>query len=147
MASPAFSAIGTLTNINNTTSIPRPAVSDGDAMLMVVLLAYGNAACSTPAGWTLVSSLDIDSGYEPAIYVFGKVASSEGASYSVTISGQPGGNNIGVGVILAYTGALSSGTFVAPATQRNTSASTSATTCLALARITSNSAMRSPISR
>lgn len=126
MASPAFGAIGTLTNVNNTTSVTRPAVSAGDAMLWPVVLAYGDASVATPSGWTLIASIDQNSAFEPAQYLFGKVAgASEPASYSVTISGQGGGNNFGYGVILTYTGALSSGTFEASATLRNTTASSS----------------------
>lgn len=128
MPSPAFVAAGSLTAVNGTTSVSRPSVSTGDAMVLVVVAAYGDSTVTVPAGWTLLTSHDLDSFYELEIRAFGKVvadAGAEPASYSVQIS-QPGGNNFGYGVVLAYSGALTTGTFPAATSQRNTTSSTSA---------------------
>lgn len=128
MPSPAFVAAGSLTAVNSTTSVSRPSVSTGDAMVLVVVAANGDSTVTVPAGWTLLTSLDLGSFWEREIRAYGKVvadAGTEPSSYSVQIS-QPGGNNFGYGIVLVYSGALGSGTFPAATSQRNTTSSTSA---------------------
>lgn len=128
MASPPFGAIGSLTNVNGTTSVTRPAVSAGDLMLLGVVAVYGDATITPPAGWTALASIDQGSAFEFELRLYWKIAGgSEPSTYSVGIGGQGGGNNIGYGWIWTYTGPDGTTPVPVSATQRNTSNSTSAT--------------------
>lgn len=128
MASPPFGAIGSLTNVNGTTSVTRPAVSAGDLMLLGAVAAYGDATITPPSGWTALASIDQSSAFEFELRLYWKIAGgSEPSTYNVGIGGQGGGNNFGYGWIWTYTGADGTTPVPASATQRNTSSSTSAT--------------------
>jgi hypothetical protein len=106
MPSPTFSAIGAKAGINNTSSVSRPTVTAGDLMLMFVVVDYANATFTPPSGWTLGDAYDNNGAFNSEARWYWKIAgSSEAASYSVTISGNPGGNNTGGAVIAAWSGA------------------------------------------
>jgi hypothetical protein len=105
MASPAFGAAGTHTSVNGTTNVPRPSVSEGDLMVMFYSVTNSDADFIPPGDWTLIQNVDADSVFSSEGGAYYKVAgASEGANYSVTISGQGGGNNAGEARILSWTG-------------------------------------------
>jgi hypothetical protein len=106
MASPAFGAVGTLTAVNGTTNVPRPSVSEGDLMVMFYSITSSDADFAPPGDWTLIQSRDPDDVFQSEGGAYYKVAGpSEGANYSVTVSGQGGGNNFADVIIASWTGA------------------------------------------
>lgn len=138
MPSPSFSTISSAASISGTSNITRPTVSTGDAMVMVIWTAFSDATLAGPSGWTLLGEIDLGNASNPSLHVYGKVvadAGTEPTTYSVTISGQAGGNNIGLGLVAAYSGALTAGTFPQVTTQRN-----SASTSIAIPSLTATSA-------
>ena len=123
----AFSTIGSLTFVSNSTSVSRPTVSDGDLMLLLVDASYSDADVTPPAGWTAAATVDNESLFETELRLYWKIAASEPSSYTVQISGQGGGNNIGSAIIWSYTGVHATTPVDVSATTRQTSSSTSAT--------------------
>jgi hypothetical protein len=105
MASPAFGAAGTRTSVTNTANVPRPSVSEGDLMVMFYSITSSDADFAPPGDWTLIQNRDPDDLFQSEGGAYYKVAgASEGANYSITISGQGGGNNVGEVIILSWTG-------------------------------------------
>lgn len=130
MASPAYSSIGALTNISNTSSVPRPTtVATNDRLLMVVVVGYGDANVAIPSGWAVAETIPGTNSSLPELHVFEKLVAdgaTEPANYAVTISGQGGGNNIGEAVVLSYSGVHTTSPIAAHAWVYNSSPSTSA---------------------
>lgn len=92
---PAFRSVAATTYASRSspTTINKPSGAvDGD-LLIAVLMAAKSASTSTitgPAGWTLQTGfpqLVYDGSFEGAIYVWTKVAASEGASWNWTYGG------------------------------------------------------------
>ena len=105
MASPTFKAVGTAVSWSGTTSVSRPTVATGDFMLLAVTVDYGDADLSGTTGWTPIESIDGESLVQSEFRTFSKIAEAgEAASYSLTISGQGGGNNTGKAVIAVWEG-------------------------------------------
>ncbi len=98
VASATASATG-----SQTLTITKPTgTTDGDLMIMHVI--YSDSTVSTPSGWTLKdSNTTASNGYT---YLFYKVASSEGASYSVV--SVPSGNHGVLGTIVTLRNQASS---------------------------------------
>lgn len=125
MPSPTFSGIGTAVAISDTAAVGRPTVAEGDYMLLVVGVDYSDATV-TAAGWTPVQSIDPGSVFASQLSVYEKVAGpSEPTTYTVAITGQGGGNNVGGAVIAAWTGVNTSAPRDTSDQQTNTSSTTS----------------------
>lgn len=125
MPSPTFSGIGTAVAISDSGSVGRPAVAEGDFMLLVVGLDYSDATV-TASGWTLIQSIDPGSVFASQLTCFYKIAGpSEPSTYSITITGQGGGNNVGGVVIAAWTGNDTATPVDASDQQTNASSTTS----------------------
>lgn len=110
MTSPVFSVAGPILNISGSGANPltRPAVNPGDLMLMRYALPFSDATFSPDAAWTLVDKYDPSGVFQCEIGVYWKIAgASEPSTYTVSISGQGGGNNLGSAQILVYTGGAS----------------------------------------
>jgi len=90
--------VGAATNV----TVNVPTVNDGDGLLAFVACGgNGNTALTvtTPTGWALLGSVNAPSTFStPSLYAFGRIASSEPASYNFVASGS---NSI-VATIAAY---------------------------------------------
>lgn len=115
-AAPVFIGQTTVTAASSSTTINKPTnVIDGDIMLLVIFANSG--AINTPSGWTVADNARGDR----AVYY--KVASSEGANYTISLSS---GTSI-VGLIVAYRGASFDVTGAFNASSANPSVATAVT--------------------
>jgi hypothetical protein len=93
----------TVTAATNVT-VNVPTVNNGDVLLAFVACGGNSTTAltvSTPTGWTLINSIDAPSTFStPSLYIFGRTANSEPASYNFVSSGS---NSI-VAAIAAYNG-------------------------------------------
>lgn len=116
----AFRAAQGSNNAGGGTSITMTVpggVVNGDALLMSVATNSTASSITTPGGWTLITSNNANA---PNHAIFWRAASSEPASYAVTISSDKAS-----GVIVAFSGA---DTTLPGTTQRSTVANGSGTT-------------------
>lgn len=85
----------TTTSYTSSVPISKPAgVVDGDVLIAVV-----GGTPSTPSGWTLLGTANSGTSSLLNVRVFRKVASSEGSSYTFTVS-----SSLPCGAIVAYRG-------------------------------------------
>lgn len=107
MASPSYNGSGTQTGFAGSANIPRPSVSAGDLMLLVIECNNATGTINTPSGWTAGPAVDTGSPYFANIATFTKVAGgSEASDYAISISGG-GGGATGIAQIFAWTGSAS----------------------------------------
>lgn len=76
-------------------------IQDGDYMLLAIGYNVNNKTPSPPAGWTLIDSVASAS---QKIYLYGKVASGESGSYSVSWTATGGSQILGVVAFYSDTG-------------------------------------------
>ncbi len=104
---------------DQTLVINKPAGAvDGDVMVAVIGQAdiSGSDTLTAPAGWTALAILTNTNGKSAVFY---KVAASEGASYSLTVSG--GGPYAAAGLMASYSGADTAAPIAAIGSQHNAS--------------------------
>lgn len=65
--------------------------ADGDLLIMILSNSNSAMQVDTPANWTLVGRTSMGSNCNRTVNVFYRIASSEPASYSVTITGEAAG--------------------------------------------------------
>lgn len=82
----------------NTTLVVNKPTGTQDGDLMIMLATRTDDVIATPSGWTLKDSDTSASGTNKYSYLFYKVASSEGSSYSITTPAP--GNNGAVATIV-----------------------------------------------
>lgn len=105
---PTFRSMSTAVNGAATSlTITKPAgVASGD--VLVAALTVFNATITTPSGWTLLTgapvTLEVGTGSFRRLYVFHKLAATEGASYAFSLSQSTQVS----GGIAAYSGAATS---------------------------------------
>lgn len=90
------------TSGSRTINVPSGVV-DGDYLLLHVVARRSSStppSVTTPSGWTLIRGTQVSATARFSIFTFGRVASSEPASYNVTI----GTNDGSLACMVAYTG-------------------------------------------
>lgn len=100
-------AASALSDDSNTLTISKPTGTlDGHVMVAAIerTVGSGTPSISTLSGWTLIGSVDPDSGISKGAAYY-KVASSEGASYSWSLGGGSGASRSNAGGIVTYSGA------------------------------------------
>lgn len=126
MAIAFVAAASALSDDSNTLTINKPAGTlDGHVMIAAIerTVNSGSPSIATLAGWTLIGTVDPDSGISKGAAYY-KVASGEGANYSWTLGGGSGASRSNAGGILTYSGADILAVLDAFAAQNNGSSST-----------------------
>lgn len=78
-------------------NVTRPAVAEGDWMLLVVAVDIATHEPTVPAGWALLQAVDNDSAFNASVHVYAKTAgASEPTDYAVGTGGTAGGGVIAV---------------------------------------------------
>jgi hypothetical protein len=105
MASPIFSAAGTPVDCYIAGDVTRPAVAEGDLMVLFVTMYHSDRTLTLPAGWAVIQTLDGNSPFSGEMTAYWKVAgASEPTTYALSAGGGGGATDFSA-VIIKYTGA------------------------------------------
>ncbi len=97
---PVFRAASSAAVVAGTVTITKPSGTvDNDYMVALLSADGGSRTITAPTGWTSLGVVQKATGDGQTARVFGKKASSEGASYDFTFDGGAGG-----GTIVSYSG-------------------------------------------
>ncbi len=96
----AFRAGSTVNNTSSSSAVLNKPAGTADGDVLIVAIAYNTGmTISPPAGWTHLYGQSSAQAQKMDTYY--KVAASEGASWTWTFTGGPGGNS---GVVVGYSG-------------------------------------------